>query len=344
MADLKRAVYYTTDDNPLCIYRLRRSIRSLREFNQKIPVYVAYYGPLEESDRQFFQEQNVTLIYNPERVNPHLARFLVLENDFPESELAYLDTDTHVFGDIEELFEKTGPEDFHARNAPLTERDGYPRRRGLALNFKSIVNYEVFDYICKTLNLQCPPFFNIGLLVFKNNFHIRLRSYFQEWTLLQSMFETKQLPYPCQNPNVSREMVTPMVFAGIPNFSWSYIDPGLSAFYIEYRGERMDTGVVMHIFSPFYYAYLLDFAGKEELFKYSSIRRKKSARLMRRAFINKIMPLGGSVRYRSVFMRKIIHAWIRMGGRLYRYHVRKRANVQQMDQISTHAAQANSLK
>jgi hypothetical protein len=140
-------------------------------------------------------------------------------------------------------------------------------------------------------------------------------------------------------------MVTPLVFAGIPNFSWSYIDPTLSPFYIEYRTERLDTGVVMHVFSPFYYAYLLDFAGKEELFKYFSIRRKKTARSMRRDLINKLMPVGGSVSYRSVFLRKLVHAWIRMGGRLYRYHINKRAKLQKKaDQLSTHPAHANSVK
>ena len=346
MADSKRAVYYTTDNNPSCILRLRWSIRSLREFNQTIPVYVAYFGPLYEDDRRFFEEQHVSLIYNPEKINPYLARFFVLENDFPESELAYLDTDTHIFRDIEELFDKTGPEDFHAREAPRTQRDGYPVRGGLTMYYKSIVNYEVFDYICKNLNIQPLPFFNIGLLVFKNNFHIRLRSYLEHWTLLIRMFESKQLPYPCQFAHVSRETVTPMVLAGIPQFSWSYIDRNLAPFYNEYRCDRLlDTGVLIHTFRSYYPAFLLDFVGKEETLEYLSVARNDPPNNWRWWLVNTMLPIGGSVRYRSVFLRRLVHAWIKTGAWLYRSHIKKLAKVQsKKDQLSTHAAAANRVK
>jgi hypothetical protein len=346
MAGSSRAVYYSTDDNLHCIYRLRRSIQSLREFNSKINVYVAYYGVLYEETRQFFEEHNVGLIYNPEKTNPYLARFFVLENDFPESELAYLDTDTQIFGDIEELFEKTGPQDFHARNAPLTERDGYPRRAGYTLVFKSIVNYDVYDYICKTLKIESLPFFNIGLMIFKNNFHVRLRSYFDEWSLLQSMFESKQFPYPCSNPHVSREIVTPLVLARIPNFSWSYIEPSLSPFFIEYGSSNIGTGTVMHIFSPFYGAYLLDFAGREETLKYLYLPRQKTAQVQFRNVVNKLMPVGGTAS-RNKTKKKLVKAWIRLGGWLYRYHRKKRAIKLPADQpnhMASETAAINSVK
>ena len=321
---MSRAIYYASDDNPPCVYRLLRSVQSLRKFNQKIPVYVAFYGKMQDRDRKFLEKCGVILIYSADPINPYLGKFLILENDFPENELAYLDTDTICFGDVEELFTKTGPEDFHAREAPLCKRSGYPYRSATLMLHKPVVNYRLYDFIRTSLNMDLWPIYNLGIMVFKNGFHLRLREHFDQWDLLLRMFETKQFPYPCNNPYVSREIVTPMVFASIPNVSWSYLDPQVAPFYVEWRSRETELGAVMHVLTKFYAPYLYDFFGQKEVLYYYSIRPKKSIHYRAKRLQFSLMPIGGQP-VRSKFAKKLVNAWVRAGVFLYKWH-RKRLN------------------
>jgi hypothetical protein len=337
MSECKRAVYYTSDDDPHCVYRLRKSIESLRRFNQKITVYVAFSGTLSQADKEFLDHHHITLIYNPERVNPYLARFQFLENDFEETELAYLDTDTIAFGDIEDLFERTGPQDFHARQAPLTKREGYPHRLGYQVIFASVINYETFDMIRAAVGVKELPIFNIGVMVFKNSIHRRLAANFHQWKRLLWMFERKCFPYPCFNPYVRREIVTPMALAGIENLTWSFLDPELASFYFEYRVNDTGQGIVMHVLSRYYLAYLLDFPGRDEAKSYIKLPLRSKAHVRKQRLENWFMLIGSSY-YRRGYAKALIRLWVRIGGWIYKSRISQAAQIRHGSSLRSEVA------
>ena len=61
----ENAIYYSIDTNKRFVYFAGKSIKSLRNYNKKIKVFLFIYGDLKGVDLTLFEENNIEIINKP---------------------------------------------------------------------------------------------------------------------------------------------------------------------------------------------------------------------------------------------------------------------------------------
>ena len=253
----------------------------LRAFNSTIPVYAVHWGD-PEALREMLDGMNVRTLPQAAGRSPRnrfLCKWAALRHGFEEDELIYLDTDVAVHADIERLFEETGPEDYHARIEPACHRERYPRLVGLKVFGESQMDHRMYATLCRGMGAAVAPLFNGGVMLYKNGLHRKAAARVSEIERLWSFFASKRLPYPCQVVRVMDEVAGTLALARIPGFCWSELAPELCPFYVERRtGDVADPGVVTHVFSSYYPAFLFETEGPEAAREYLALSQTSTQR------------------------------------------------------------------
>ncbi len=268
-----RAVYYALNEQPSCLYQLERSLSSLRQHNNKIKVYIVYFGPHSEEISVVSHRHGAELIRRQTNLTGSYVLFvkwLALQQEFPEDDLVFLDVDTFISDDVDKLFE-IGPEEFLARPEIDCSPDleGYPCKIGYEMCHESQVDHSSFRRVCRLLGSLELPIFNTGVLIFQHGFHRKVADQVPWLMQIRQHFARGRLVYPCSNSQLLDEIIASLALGQIPDLSWRFIDPETCPFYMEYAVRDVDgPGVVMHIFNWYYRAFLLDFAGRSEELEY----------------------------------------------------------------------------
>lgn len=270
-ARVHRAVYYAVDSNPSILAELRRSIESIRRFNSSIPIYIVAAGPTEVP-RSLVEDFGV----RQRRVQSPLStggkffhKWRALALHFPEDQLLYLDADTVANDDIDRLFDETGAADFHARLDPACPRvlnEGAPA---------SLLDQELYDRICASVETSVLPIFNAGVMLFKNGLHHKVGALASEIEALRTQFVSKALPYPCQNVRLLDEVVGSLILGRISGLTWAEFCPSLSPFFVEVQHQMVGgPGVLMHVWSPWYPKFLQNEEGPDAESQYRASRSR----------------------------------------------------------------------
>lgn len=295
------SLFYALDLNPRVLFELRRSINSVRRHAPAMPIYALIAGEPSADDRKYLDSVGVNVI--PTRIergtSPIFLKWRALMQLPPQAEWLYLDTDTLIFDDLKRLFDLSGPQDFLARFEIGCGHDEttYPFLVNAMLLAKSHVDHWMYQRIAERLGSRFVPIFNNGVMMFRNGFAQRLGKYWDDFLRLERSFRRKRLPYPCWNPHILDELVSPLVFGTMDGFTWGELPPQLCPFYVEYRGRHAETpGILLHTWTPFYGGCLFEFLGKDDALAYLALRAKD--------------PGGDLV---SGFRAKLRSRWITMG-------------------------------
>lgn len=246
---IMKAVFYATNNNPIYFLYAKFSVKSLRQFNKKIKIFLFLYGCPDYWDLSFFQTHNVCIIQKAldKKKHKHALRFHAFKelSKIPELQrLLLLDVDTICFKDIEILFERYKDFDFYAREEIACAR-----------NEKSQIRFEELDRIAHTLNVKVLPVFNLGVSIFNNASFRKIENFLNFYDRLHNRFKAKTLPYPSENEQLVDEIVASLVFGGIQDFTYGIMDNHITPWLeeiqnTEYRDASIhDPGVIVHLWN-----------------------------------------------------------------------------------------------
>jgi hypothetical protein len=260
LEEIVRLVYYSLARPASYEYEVQwtQSIRSLRLYNRRIPVYLFVFNGVSRAIQREAERRQVVLVPLGDYRNwlqrrhqhgsilamyPTLHKFVVLSeaNTRGISQALYLDCDTFFFGDPEILFESSSPAHWRAREAPTSRLcpGGYD---------PSNINEQLIERIVADEGLRWVFPFNSGVCVLNNgiwNTLKQLKSTFFDvvWRLLIGRHSSaggaaedrdirravvqiaknydlnRALPYPSSNHWILEEIALWLTLGHIRNFS-----------------------------------------------------------------------------------------------------------------------------
>lgn len=194
-----RLIYYSlsipTDQQRSDLFlQLIASIRSLRTYNQSIPIYVFVYGHLpDELERQLGTYQ--VQIYSKEEYSKYLSHlfprgwealshypllhkwlnFTEIDTLHP-TQVLYLDCDTFFFDDVDILFDTYSSLDCYAREEPTCQRShhGYD---------PTYLNEELLLDLTRHEQIIPVPPFNLGVVMLNNGIWSKINHLQSEYLL-----------------------------------------------------------------------------------------------------------------------------------------------------------------
>ena len=230
--------------------RFDHSIRSLREFNNEIPVYLFCDDP-NFIPPYFSLEYNVRILPFEKQVN-HGMLFIYrwfnlqyFEDYFAEEEdvnILYVDSDTIFYGDVQYLFdhynyaEVFGREEFGFRHDP-NSGGGKNIRKALDYVDQCIVDAGGQDQIYK---------YCMGVMLFNDGIHLDIIDRLGE--LVELMFKLKdgKIPYPVPNPRIIDEYAMWVILSRIGVIGGLFGVQDVTQGYIEQKHEEFFNPIVLH--------------------------------------------------------------------------------------------------
>lgn len=252
-------IYYAINDNPLYLYFTRRSIESLRKFNPEIPVYLFFYGNYFDINFILFENMKVNVIKKTGLSKEYSTslKWYSLEDlkTIEEERLLFSDADTLFFDDINILLDKCSEGDFYARKEVGTEEDSKITSIGNT-HFKNNFSYKAFNILAKAFQFKPLPIFNTGVMLFNNNIFKKFPEYLDFYNHLHANFLNKKLPYPSMTEHLIDEVLCSIILSKI-EADCRILDPEISPWYVDFKEKQVSSkGVVMHLWSGYYYEYL----------------------------------------------------------------------------------------
>lgn len=190
-----------------------QSIRSLRAYNERVPVHLVLYNGASDSIVREADRHRVTVHMagdfasrlrdliprhaDPLSRNPSLHKVLSLHflTAGDASQILYLDCDTFFFADVLPLFEQYRNHHFYAREEPLSRRSHYGYR-------PSYLDEAVLAKTYEAEGLAFIPPYNTGVFLLNRGLSVRLTEASGKflgyaWRLLLDMSENEQLAQKC---------------------------------------------------------------------------------------------------------------------------------------------------
>lgn len=260
------AVYYAINDNPLYLYFTRRSIESLKKFNPEIPVYLYFYGDYSNINFILFENMKVNVIKKDglDKKYTTSLKWLCLEDlkELKEERLLFADADTLFFDDLNKLLNKCQDGDFYARKEVGTEEDNKITTIGNS-HFLNNFSYKAFNILAKAFKFKPVPVFNTGLMLFNHNIFKKIPDYLDFYKQLHDNFLNKKLPYPSMTDHLIDEVLSSIILAKM-EADCRVLDPDISPWFVDFKeGTVSGKGIVMHLWSGYYYEYLKTYEPEE---------------------------------------------------------------------------------
>jgi len=230
--------------------RFDHSIRSLREFNNEIPVYLFCDDP-NFIPPYFSLEYNVRILPFEKQVNHgmlfiyrwfNLQYFEDGEGTYQDANILYVDSDTIFYGDVQYLFdhynyaEVFGREEFGFRHDP-NSGGGKNIRKALDYVDQCIVDAGGQDQIYK---------YCMGVMLFNDGIHLDIIDRLGE--LVELMFKLKdgKIPYPVPNPRIIDEYAMWVILSRIGVIGGLFGVQDVTQGYIEQKHEEFFNPIVLH--------------------------------------------------------------------------------------------------
>ena len=224
--------------------RLEHSIRSLREFNNEIPVYLFCDDPaLIPPYFRFHYDVNVLPFEDqPSHGMLFIYKWFNLKYFKEEVNILYLDSDTVFYGDVQYLFdhynyaEVFGREEFGFRHDPNIG-GGKNIRKGLDYVEQCIEESGGQGHIYK----YCT-----GVMLFNRGVHLGIVDRLGE--LVELMFKLKdgKIPYPVPNPRIVDEYALWVILSRLGVFGELFGIQDVTQGYIEEKHEEFFNPIVIH--------------------------------------------------------------------------------------------------
>ena len=228
--------------------RLEHSIRSLREFNNEIPVYLFCDDPALIPP-YFRFHYNVNVLPFEEQVR-HGMLFIYKwfnlqffqKDEFQKANILYLDSDTIFYGDVQYLFdhynyvEVFGREEFGFRHDPNI---------GGGKNIRKALDYV--DHCIRDVGGHEQVYkYCTGVMLFNNGLHMDLIDRLGE--LVELMFKLKdgKIPYPVPNPRIVDEYALWVILSRIGAYGSLFGVQDVTQGYIEQKHEEFFNPIVIH--------------------------------------------------------------------------------------------------
>ena len=230
--------------------RLEHSIRSLRQFNEKIPVYLfcderdfiplSFRSEFNICVRSFEEQPNHGMLFIYKWFN--LKYFEDGKGTYVDANILYLDSDTIFHGDVQYLFDHYnyadvfGREEFGFRHDPNIG-GGKGIRKALDNVDQCIRDLGGEDQIFK----YCT-----GVMLFRNGIHLDFIDRLDE--LLELMFRLKngKIPYPVPNPRILDEYALWVILSRIGVYPGLFAAQDVTQGYVEQKHEEFFNPIVIH--------------------------------------------------------------------------------------------------
>ena len=230
--------------------RLEHSIRSLREFNNEIPVYLFCDDPaLIPPYFSFHYDVNVIPF---EKAYNHGLLFLYKwfnlkffdkhSGEFDDANILYLDSDTVFYGDVEYLFDHYnyarvfGREEFGFRHDPNI---------GGGKNIREALDY-VDQCIKEAGGKEQIYKYCTGVMLFNNGLHLDIIDRLGEMVELMLKLRDGKLPYPVPNPRILDEYALWIILSRIGAYAGLFGAQDVTQGYIEQKHEEFFNPIVIH--------------------------------------------------------------------------------------------------
>ena len=230
--------------------RFDHSIRSLREFNNEIPVYlfcddptlIPPYFSLEYDVRvRPFEEQiNHGMLFIYRWFN--LQYFEDGKGTYIDANILYVDSDTIFYGDVEYLFdhynyaEVFGREEFGFRHDPNTG-GGKSIRKALDYVDQCIVEAGGQDQIYK---------YCMGVMLFNGGIHLDIIDRLGELVELMLKIKDSKIPYPVTNPRIYDEYAMWVLLSRMGGIGGLIGVQDVTQGYVEQKHEEFFNPIVLH--------------------------------------------------------------------------------------------------
>ena len=198
----RRLVVYAVSGPVLYEKMVVNSVRSLRAFNDSIPVCcVVFSSDRADAGDLLSSAPGLEVVAAPPLAGgaggAFFAKWQALEYVPDVDEVLFLDADTVLFDDVERFFEQDA--DFVAREETRCGRGG------------DVVDWAAMDRIGRASGYDIWPVFNTGVMLFRSGFHREVAAMLDRFVSVALNFVTKPAEYPCSNTHISEEVCAAIV-------------------------------------------------------------------------------------------------------------------------------------
>ena len=238
----KKSIHDHINDHEL--KRFEHSIRSLRDFNDEIPVYLFCDDPafIPLYFRTHYNVNVLPLVKQVKHGMLFIYRWFNLNYFKEEANILYVDSDTVFYGDVQYLFdhynyaEVFGREEFGFRHDPNT---------GGGKNIREALDYV--DQCIEEAGGQGHIYkYCMGVMLFNRGVHLDIVERLGE--LVELMFKLKdgKIPYPVPNPRIIDEYAMWVLLSRMGVFGELFGVQDVTQGYVEQKHEEFFTPIVLH--------------------------------------------------------------------------------------------------
>ena len=238
----KKSIHDHINDHEL--KRFEHSIRSLRDFNDEIPVYLFCDDPafIPLYFRTHYNVNVLPLVKQVKHGMLFIYRWFNLNYFKEEANILYVDSDTVFYGDVQYLFdhynyaEVFGREEFGFRHDPNT---------GGGKNIREALDYV--DQCIEEAGGQGHIYkYCMGVMLFNRGVHLDIVERLGE--LVELMFKLKdgKIPYPVPNPRIIDEYAMWVLLSRMGVFGELFGVQDVTQGYVEQKHEEFFNPIVLH--------------------------------------------------------------------------------------------------
>ncbi len=238
----KKSIHDHINDHEL--KRFEHSIRSLRDFNDEIPVYLFCDDPafIPLYFRTHYNVNVLPLVKQVKHGMLFIYRWFNLKYFKEEANILYVDSDTVFYGDVQYLFdhynyaEVFGREEFGFRHDPNT---------GGGKNIRDALDYV--DQCIEEAGGQGHIYkYCMGVMLFNRGVHLDIVDRLGE--LVELMFKLKdgKIPYPVPNPRIIDEYAMWVLLSRMGVFGELFGVQDVTQGYVEQKHEEFFNPIVLH--------------------------------------------------------------------------------------------------
>ena len=238
----KKSIHDHINDHEL--KRFEHSIRSLRDFNDEIPVYLFCDDPafIPLYFRTHYNVNVLPLVKQVKHGMLFIYRWFNLNYFKEEANILYVDSDTIFYGDVQYLFdhynyaEVFGREEFGFRHDPNT---------GGGKNIREALDYV--DQCIEEAGGQGHIYkYCMGVMLFNRGVHLDIVDRLGE--LVELMFKLKdgKIPYPVPNPRIIDEYAMWVLLSRMGVFGELFGVQDVTQGYVEQKHEEFFNPIVLH--------------------------------------------------------------------------------------------------
>jgi hypothetical protein len=225
--------------------RIEHSIRSLRDFNTEILVYL-FCDDTSIIPLYFRSHYNVNVLPFVEQINHGMLfiyRWFNLGyfND-QDVNILYVDSDTIFYGDVQYLFdhynyaEVFGREEFGFRHDPNTG-GGKNIRKALDYVDQCIVDVGGRSQIYK---------YCMGVMMFRDGIHLDIVDQLPQLVELMCKIKNGSLPYPVPNPRIVDEYAMWVILSRMDVYGGLFGIQDVTQGYVEQKHQEFFNPIVLH--------------------------------------------------------------------------------------------------